>query len=378
MAGKRIYELTENTGKALAGWFTVIQKTAGATAERIDMQYLRRVRIYEVDTSASAQTVNLDAISNWDYEGVMIMDISGNAGTNNITINAGGADLINGGSSFVISKDYGSTAMYATGSTAMQIASDVAPGDLYNIKSIDNTDSPYTLEDEVDLLLIDNSTGAVVVNLPATANGKRKFDAVPLASPFINSVTIQSSTGELVNRVNPWLIQDASYANQIISILADTVNGEWYTHNTSPHDYMEVYANQAADDTPIAAIDTPVKIDVPTSVGEENGGFTSDGGTSNRIKNETGATIKARVRVSATLSEAGGAGDLMSLYIAKNGSTIAKTQKQVTITGNNSQITTEAVVEMADNDYVEGWISNNSNADDPTIDDFTMIVERVI
>jgi len=59
-----------------------------------------------VDTSTAAVTVNLPAISTSGKKMYAITDITGNAGTNNITVNRGGSDLINGVTSQTISAAY--------------------------------------------------------------------------------------------------------------------------------------------------------------------------------------------------------------------------------------------------------------------------------
>lgn len=56
---------------------------------------------------AGAVTVNLPAASGRSGYPITIKDISGNAATNNITINRNGADTIEGKTSIVINNNYG-------------------------------------------------------------------------------------------------------------------------------------------------------------------------------------------------------------------------------------------------------------------------------
>lgn len=61
--------------------------------------------------SSAATTVNLFAAS-LAARPISIVDTTGNAGTNNITINASGSDKINGQSAIVIAADYGAMTLY--------------------------------------------------------------------------------------------------------------------------------------------------------------------------------------------------------------------------------------------------------------------------
>lgn len=70
-------------------------------------------------TSSSAVTVNLPAISTLDFPNLVIniKDAGFSAGTNNITVNAGGSDLIDGASSYVIDTNYESITLVNDGGT---------------------------------------------------------------------------------------------------------------------------------------------------------------------------------------------------------------------------------------------------------------------
>ena len=59
-----------------------------------------------------------------------IVDSGGNAGANNITINANGSDTINGSSSFVINEDYGSVTLATTGDGNWHILDQPIPNDV--------------------------------------------------------------------------------------------------------------------------------------------------------------------------------------------------------------------------------------------------------
>lgn len=76
---------------------------------------------YYPDTTSNPVTINLPSSAS-GYE-LTILDVYGNAGTNNITINASSGNTINGASSFVINSDYGGVKLTSTVSSAWTISS---------------------------------------------------------------------------------------------------------------------------------------------------------------------------------------------------------------------------------------------------------------
>lgn len=372
----KIYELDSNTDKANANWYSVVQDGAGNAMKNIPLEHLKRLRAYDEDTSGGPVTVNLDDIADWSYEGVVIRDITGDAATNNITINAGGSDTINGGSSYVISEAYGSVTIVESG-PAQMIVSSKASSQPYRVAYIDTADSPYSWPDTIDHLIIDNSGGPVVVNVPGTADGLREMSAMITGDLSVETVTFQNGSGETVNKIDPWLVQDRSYENQIINFKPDLTNGTWNIYKADGRDYGEVYARSAADSTTISVVNTPVKIDAVTTDGEFNGGFTNDSSTDNRIKNETGATVNVKCSARVTMNDGGGGANDYTLYIAKNGTVENKTGQRVRVSTTNVQITSSGIIELADDDYVEAWIENNTSTDNITIEDLHLVAERI-
>ena len=74
---------------------------------------------YYVNTSTAPATVTLPAVG--DCSGgrfFIVKDISGNAATNNITLNRVGSDLIDGATSYVTSSNYGSVTLISRGDSA--------------------------------------------------------------------------------------------------------------------------------------------------------------------------------------------------------------------------------------------------------------------
>ncbi len=73
-------------------------------------------------TAVAAPQINLPALSTYNQSSanpvaIQIKDEGGNAGTNNITINRGGSDTIDGATTTVINTNYGSVTLYGFGTT---------------------------------------------------------------------------------------------------------------------------------------------------------------------------------------------------------------------------------------------------------------------
>ena len=65
--------------------------------------------------------------------------------------------------------------------------------------------------------------------------------------------------------------------------------------------------------------------------------------------------------------------------MAKNGSILAASEIYTTTsgTGRSENVTVQAIVELAQNDYVESWVENDTGANNITVEDMTMIVEAL-
>lgn len=110
-----------------------------------------------------------------------------------------------------------------------------------------------------------------------------------------------------------------------------------------------------------------VKIDVPSTVSADAQSFDNGGASNGRLR-YTGSTAR-RFWVDAKVSLGGPASDVFVLGVAKNGSLLPSSRilEANKSTGTVSEVSITCIVELSLNDYVEVFIGNTTDADDPTI-----------
>lgn len=99
--------------------------------------------------------------------------------------------------------------------------------------------------------------------------------------------------------------------------------------------------------------------------------------TDNRLT-YTGA-ITRRFKVSIVASMLAANNTQLGSYIAKNGIIVPFSEIYTTADGNNRSENTavQAIVELAQNDYIEFWIENDSGTNSVTVEDLTAIVQQI-
>lgn len=90
------------------------KKTIGVTTGTYNVSSFVEDLMYEVDTSAGGVTLNLPATTSLPTSSVLwVKDVSGSAGTNNITINQGSSTGIDGSASLVLADNYAGVVLKA-------------------------------------------------------------------------------------------------------------------------------------------------------------------------------------------------------------------------------------------------------------------------
>ena len=129
-----------------------------------------------------------------------------------------------------------------------------------------------------------------------------------------------------------------------------------------------------ATTTTISTVDTPVKALGTTTANTINQKFTH---TDNRLT-YVGALIRD-FQVTATISLTSGNNKVIGVYVAKNGTVITSSEMYSTTSGSGraESVTCQTILELNENDYVEIWVENSSNADDVTVEYLNVICKSL-
>ena len=69
----------------------------------------------------------------------------------------------------------------------------------YNVVSITDSDSPYTMTEDVEVVLADATAGVITVNLPAVATSTELFYTVKKTDGGANVVTVDTPGAETID-----------------------------------------------------------------------------------------------------------------------------------------------------------------------------------
>ena len=127
--------------------------------------------------------------------------------------------------------------------------------------------------------------------------------------------------------------------------------------------------------TTISTSSTPVKVAGTTTANATSQKFTH---TDN--KDTYNGALTRIFTCSAVASFTSGNNKDISLYFAKNGVVDASSEMQATTDGNgrSESIAIQTILELAENDYIEIWIENNSDTTDITVEYLNVICEGVV
>lgn len=134
----------------------------------------------------------------------------------------------------------------------------------------------------------------------------------------------------------------------------------------------QYYVNGNATATVIGATGTPVKIVATTNASSITQKFTI---TNNRAT-YTGSLTRL-FKITTTLSLTSGNNNQIGVYIAKNGVELSESEMYVTANGSGraENITSQTIVELATNNYIEVFVENNTATTNITVTDLNVIVD---
>ena len=213
--------------------------------------------------------------------------------------------------------------------------------------------------------LFDCSTGSTALILPATLTVSRRFRVI-----YSSFVVLSGETGINVNASatissERYILDTVNFSGggTYISGIGHTDNKALFVNcvgitNTSTKGFMYMLNN--ATDTTIGVPNVNVWVKANgTTVSGTNSKFTH---TTNRLTYNGAFTNSFLVTINATL-RSGGTNQLISIGVAKNGVAIDESEGIIRTTTSNIEHggSTQAVLEMVSNDYVELYVRNTGN-----------------
>lgn len=224
------------------------------------------------------------------------------------------------------------------------------------------------------------ASGKTAITIPATATITTRMRLQ--VSPFVvgtgaTGLNVSTSAsipveGYLLTRLN------FSGAGTYLVGVQHTDNKSFFDsnrgiQNSSSIAYYTMTAN--ATTTDITVTNTPVKVAGTTILQAISQRFTMP--SNNR--GTYGGAILRDFKVTAFASASAGNNDEMGMYIAKNGTVITASRARSTAnaSGKAEGITTQAVVSLAQNDYLEVFVENETAVQDITVTDLSVIIETL-
>ncbi len=149
-----------------------------------------------VSTATAARTVNLPTTAE-QGQIFIIQDSSGNAGTNNITVNRGGTSLINGSTSKTININYGYLILQYDATNWSVIGR--GSGEGFNLTTIPKSAS-YALTD-IDTVIDVDTSSARTMTLPTAIGRKGKTFVIKDATggAVTNNITIATTSAQTID-----------------------------------------------------------------------------------------------------------------------------------------------------------------------------------
>lgn len=219
-----------------------------------------------------------------------------------------------------------------------------------------------------------------LINVPATATITRRFRVI--YSAFV--VSDEFATGIDVNTSATFPVEGYILDTVNFSGLGTYVAGVQHSDNkalfvncrgvsnSSSVGFMTMQNNATA--TTVASSGVAYKAAGTTTLEALSEKFSH---SNNRLTYSGAIRRDFRVLVNCTLTSTNG--NVLGLYIAKNGTVITNSEQYITANaaGKAEGGSCQTVVELATNDYIEFFVENSSAANDITVEFLSMIVEAI-
>jgi len=232
----------------------------------------------------------------------------------------------------------------------------------------------------LDKCLLQSFDGGDAITVPATAELTRRFRVIYSAVVTGSGSIGINVSGSATIPVESYILDTINFSGAgtaTSGVAYDDNKALWVNcvgvNNSSSAGHMYMQNNATA--TTIGATGTPVKVAGTTVVGPTTEKFTH---TANRLT--YAGAIQRRFRVSVVSSFSAGSNNEVGTYIAKNGSVVDDSETYATANsaGRLENVIAQTVVDLAENDYVEVFVENNTAATDITVEALSVIISSVI
>lgn len=218
-----------------------------------------------------------------------------------------------------------------------------------------------------------------IIQIQSTCTITRRFRML-----FSSIVSLTSNTG--IDFSTSAIVPVEGYILQTVNFSG---NGTYQT-GVDAHDNKSIFENCRGVDNSgsitqyyMNANATATNI-VTTNVFVKGAGTTNQGAISQRFTlTDNRATyigaLSGIFKITISLSATSGNNQPLRFRVAKNGTTIAQSEVEETTSGNGRSQTLicQDLVDLVTNDYLELWVANGSTAQDITVENLNVIIERL-
>jgi hypothetical protein len=125
--------------------------------------------------------------------------------------------------------------------------------------------------------------------------------------------------------------------------------------------------------TVIVGTFTPIKISGLTTAGVVTSQFSHSNG---RLTKTSAGSKNYKVHAEFNADKLGGGSDGYVFYIAKNGTLVNKSEKEVRLTSQEKSISLQSIIPMAQNDYIEIWVEGIDDDDNILVIDLNVTIRK--
>ena len=208
-----------NSG-ANAATFVDSNVLASVAADQVLTSLPGTQRTFWVDATAANRTITLPPVASSINEVIIVKKID--TSNNKVIVAANGAETIDGQLTYTLGTQWDSVTLICTGA-AWRVLANIGGTEInHNVQTVNTT--PITLDANYEIVLVDATGGARVLNLPAVATNKGRMFQFKKIDATGNNVSITPNGAELVEGVNAPLI--LSVPNETVSLICDGT--AWY------------------------------------------------------------------------------------------------------------------------------------------------------